>query len=199
MTTLLTDRQKEIFDFISLTLEQQGYPPSLREIAGHFGLVGTRAVEKHLIHLEQKGVIRRGTGARAIEVIGHTSRSVPILGQVAAGQPIFAEENLLGTLAVDPSVARWKRAFFLKVRGESMTGAGILPDDLVLVKPQPDAESGEIVVAMVEGEATVKRLVKQKEKILLQPANSLYQPIVISPPDILKILGKVTAVFRLSL
>lgn len=184
---------------ISKTIETQGYPPSLREIAKYFEIVGTRAIEKHLIALEKKGYLRKGKGARAIEVIGQTSgRSVPILGRVAAGSPILAEEHLLGHLMLDPTIARWKDVFLLKVQGESMKDAGILNGDLVLVKPQSDAETGETVVAMIEGEATVKRLIKRQNEIILQPENPAFSPIVITEQDsTVEILGKVVALFRL--
>ncbi len=185
---------------ICKTVETQGYPPSLREIAGHFEMVGTRAVEKHLIALEKKGFIRRGKGARAIEVTGQVSgRAVPILGKVAAGSPILAEEHLLGHLMLDPTIARWEDVFLLKVQGESMKDAGILDGDLVLVKPQSDAETGENVVAMIEGEATVKRLIKRGNEIILQPENEAFSPIVITAEDAeVQILGKVVALFRLN-
>lgn len=199
MSTLLTQRQKEVLDMISHTIESQGYPPSLREIAKYFEIVGTRAVEKHLIALEKKGYIRKGKGARAIEVLGQSSgRSVPILGKVAAGTPILAEEHLLGHLMLDPTIARWEDVFLLKVQGESMKDAGILDGDLVLVKPQADAETGETVVAMIEGEATVKRLIKREKEIILQPENPAFSPIVITEQDsTVEILGKVVALFRL--
>ncbi len=199
MTTYpLTEKQKAVLELIRKTIEAQGYPPSLREIASHFQMVGTRGVEKHLLALEKKGYIRKGRGARALEVVGlKYSRSVPILGKVAAGQPILAEENRLGTLMVDPSIARWDDAFLLKVKGESMIDAGILDGDLVLVKPQPDAESGEIVVAMVEGEATVKRLIKKRNAVTLQPENPAFFPIVMTGENgILQILGKVIGLIR---
>ena len=184
---------------ISKTIENQGYPPSFREIARYFEMVGTRAVEKHLIALEKKGFIRRGKGARAIEVIGQSSgRAIPILGQVAAGVPILAEEHLLGHLMLDPTIARFEDVFLLKVQGESMRNAGILDGDLVLVKPQADAETGETVVAMIEGEATVKRLVKRAGEVILEPENPAFSPIIITGEDEgLKIIGKVIALFRL--
>lgn len=202
MTTYsLTTKQKAVLEMIRQTVEAQGYPPSLREIAAHFHMVGTRAVEKHLLALEKKGYIQKGRGARALMVVGQKySRAVPILGKVAAGQPILAEENLLGKLMVDPSIARWNDTFLLKVKGESMIDAGILDGDLVLVKPQPDAESGEIVVAMVEGEATVKRLIKKRNRIVLQPENPAFFPIVMTGKNgILQILGKVVGLIRLDI
>ncbi|MFQ5598801.1 MAG: transcriptional repressor LexA [Nitrospiria bacterium] len=198
-TSTLTSRQKAVLDLVRQTIEKQGYPPSLREIAAHFRMVGTRGAEKHILALEKKGYIRKGSGARALEVVGQKySRSIPILGKVAAGQPILAEENRLGNLMVDPSIARCDDAFLLKVKGESMIDAGILDGDLVLVKPQPDAESGEIVVAMVEGEATVKRLIKKRSQVVLQPENPAFFPIVMTGRNgILQIIGKVVGLIRL--
>ncbi len=207
-TYSMTLRQKEVLDLINRIVQEQGYPPTLREIAGRLGLSGTRAVEKHLSALIRKGYLRKGPGARALEVVLQTAqakvaesnrsgRSIPILGRVAAGQPILAEENLLGHLTVDPALARWKDAFLLKIKGESMKGAGILDGDLVLVKPQADADSGEIVVAMVEGDATVKRLIKKKGSLLLKPENADFEPIVITEKEAsFRILGKVVSLIR---
>jgi repressor LexA len=197
MTTYLTDRQKEILDFVRKSQEKQGYPPSLREIARHFGMVGTRAVEKHLAALERKGALRKGSGARALQITGQShGRAVPIIGKVAAGKPILAEENRSGSLTLDTTIARWKDAFLLKVKGESMREIGILDGDLVLVRPQPDADSGEIVVAMIEGEATVKRLIKKRGSILLKPENPAFEPIIINENQPLQLIGKVVGVFR---
>jgi repressor LexA len=198
MTTYsLTARQNEVLQLIQKTVEARGYPPSLREIGRHFGMVGTRAVEKHLIALEKKGVLRKGSGPRALQVTGRASgRSVPIVGRVAAGRPILAEEHRLGTLLLDPAIARDKGCFLLKVKGESMKGAAILEGDLVLVKPQPDADSGEIVVAMIEGEATVKRLIRKRGQLILQPENRAFDPITMTEKDSFQILGKVIGVFR---
>jgi repressor LexA len=199
MTTFnLTARQKQILDLIHRMLEKHGYPPSGREIAKHLRIGNVWGVQKHIQALERKGYLRKGRGARALEVVGRThGRTMPVLGRVAAGKPILAEENVLGTLTVDPVVARWKDAFLLKVKGESMTGAGLLDGDLVLVKPQPDAESGEIMVAMVEGEATVKRLIKKKDHIVLKPENPNFDPMIISERDqSFQILGKVMGVIR---
>ncbi|MBI3803711.1 MAG: transcriptional repressor LexA [Nitrospirae bacterium] len=208
MPTLpLTSRQTEILDLIERAVQEQGYPPTLREIAGGLGLSGTRAVEKHLSELIRKGHLRKGPGRRTLEVISRTlkvkaeakrpGRLIPILGRVAAGQPILAEENLLGHLTVDPSLVRSKEAFLLKVNGESMKEAGIFEGDYVLVKPQSDADSGEIVVAMTEGEATVKRLIKKKGSLVLKPENAAFKPIVITEKDLtFQILGKVVSLIR---
>lgn len=204
----LTPRQKEILDLIGRSVEAHGYPPTQREIAGHFGFSGTRAVEKHLKSLIEKGYLRKGVGRRTWEITGgfpkrraaeknYAGRVVPILGRVAAGRPILAEENVLGSMMIDSSIARWRDAYLLKIKGESMNGAGILDGDLVLVRPQADAESGEIVVAMVEDEATVKRLIKKQGSILLQPENPAFEPISINRRFPAKIIGKVAGVFRI--
>jgi repressor LexA len=200
-TTYLTDRQQAILDYIHRVIDERGYPPSLRETARHFNLAGTRGVEKHLQALVKKGRLRKGSGARALEAVGRSpGRPVPILGKVAAGRPILAEENRLGTMILDASLARWEDVFLLRIQGESMKEAGILDGDLVLVKPQPDAESGEIVVAMLEGEATVKRLIKKKEQIVLKPENPRFDPIVVERQDQpFQILGKVVGMMRVQL
>src|SRR5579863_38733 len=202
----MTPRQKEILDLIDRFAREQGYPPSQREIAGYFGFSGTRAVEKHLKQLIEKGYLRKGTGNRTWEVISgakgrdvkekSSGRVIPILGRVAAGRPILAEENRLGSLTVDSSLARWKDSYLLKVRGESMQGAGILDGDLVLVKPQSDADSGEIVVALVDDEATVKRLIKKTGGALLMPEHPAFEPIAITRHSSIQIIGKVAGVFR---
>jgi len=198
MTSLITKRQQEVLEFIRHSVTDQGYPPSLREIGSHLKINGTRAVEKHLNALEKKGYIRKGIGARALEVIGHrTGRAVPIIGRVAAGRPILAEEYIEGNLIIDEKIDRGKDTFFLRVVGESMKDVGILHGDLVLVKPQPDANSGEIVVAMVEGEATVKRLIKKRKSIVLQPENDAFVPIIMTGKNgVLEIVGKVIGLVR---
>lgn len=196
-TSPLTARQKEILDFLRRTVDKRGYPPSLREVGSHFG-IAVRAVYKHIHLLAQKGYLKKGRGARAIELTERASaRAVPIIGRVAAGRPILAEENQTGTFALDLSVARWKDLFLLKVQGESMKGAGILDGDLVLVKPQPDVDSGEIVVALMEGEATVKRLIKKGGAVILQPENPAFEPIAINRQSPAEIIGRVVGVFRI--
>lgn len=199
MTTIepLTHRQQQVLTFVEKNIDGRGYPPSLREISAHLGISGTRAAEKHVAALEKKGRLSKGQGARALGVVGRAhGRSVPIVGQVAAGQPILAEENLLGSLMIDLTVARWNECFLLKVKGESMKDAGILNGDMVLVKQQPDAESGEIIVALIDGEATVKRLLKRGRSIILQPENAQFQPIWVTEHATFAIVGKVVGVFR---
>lgn len=198
MANSLTERQQAVLAFLQKYIARQGYPPSEREIARGLGTKWTRGVQLHLAALEEKGFIRRGEGARAIELTGPAQeRGLPILGRVAAGKPILAEENRAGMLPLDKSRPPWKDAFLLKVKGDSMKDAGILEGDHVLVQPRSDADSGEIVVAMVEGEATVKRLVKTEKKIHLKPENPTYPTIPVGSGDEIKILGKVIGVFRL--
>ena len=198
MKTELTKRQKEVLDFLSGYISRAGYPPTLREIAGHLRIRGISAVKKHLDALEKKGFLARGTGARAILMADlPQSVSVPILGQVAAGRPILAEENILGTLALDRSMVGPGQTFLLRVKGESMIGAGILDGDYLLVRAGTFADDGEIVVALVDHEATVKRFYHRRDKIELRPENPLYQPIILAEKEDVRILGKVMGLIRL--
>lgn len=197
MVDQLTNRQTEVLSFLNKYIGKVGYPPTLREIAKHLKINGHRAAKKHLLALERKGYLTCGRGARSIGMADQPqAASVPILGQVAAGKPILAEENILGTLALDRSVTRGGQVFLLKVKGGSMIGAGILDDDYVLVKVQAQAENGEIVVAMIEDEATVKRVFHRGDKIVLQPENPAHQPMTFTKKDNLRILGKVMGVIR---
>lgn len=199
--TNLSEKQKAILAFLQKYIAKQGYPPSEREIAKGVGIKWVRGVQHHLAALEEKGFIRRGEGARAIELTGPAKdQGIPILGRVAAGRPILAEENRIGTLPLDKSRLPWKGAFLLKVKGDSMKEGGILEGDYVLVRPQSDADSGEIVVAMVEGEATVKRLIKKKGSLILQPENPDFSPIVVTEKSgTFQIVGKVVGLFRLKI
>lgn len=182
---------------VEKSVEERGYPPSLRELAAALGLEGTRAVEKHVEALRRKGYLKKGAGARALESVGRAfGRSVPIVGRVAAGAPLLAEQNLEGALALDNSVARWDGCFLLRVQGHSMRDKAILDGDLVLVKPQADADDGETVVALLDGEATVKTLRKRGGRVSLEPANPAFKPIVVAPGTPLSLAGKVVGVFR---
>ena len=194
----LTDRQAQVLGFITDYIVGHGYPPAQREIMRRFGIRSTRGVSRHLEALEKKGCLARTRGARALTVNGlSSSRRIPIVGRVAAGQPILALENIEGTLAIDPRVVPWDGAFFLKVRGDSMIEAGIQDGDFVLVRPQSEAEKGEIVVAIVNDEATVKRFVKKGDRIELHPANPAYSPIEVTEKSgAFQIVGKVVALFR---
>lgn len=201
----LPPRQAKVLELIRESLEARGYPPSLRELAAGLKVSGTRAIEKHVQALERKGFLRRRApgrgqrgGARSIELLDRPrgGASIPVLGRVAAGRPILAEENREGTLMVDPSVARWKDCFLLRVRGQSMKDAAILDGDLVLVRPQAAADDGEIVVAMVDGEVTVKRLKRKGGRVILQPENPAFAPMELSGNETSGIVGKVVGVFR---
>jgi len=198
MTTHVTSRQKQVLDFIHSCMEDRGYAPSLREIGRHLKIKGTRAIEKHVAALERKGHLRKGVGARALGATSRpVGRTVPIIGRVAAGTPILAEENIERTITLDAGVARWKNVFGLRVKGDSMNGAAILDGDVVLVRSQATADSGEIVVAIRDGEATVKRLAREGADIFLQPANPAFQPIPAGEGSGYEIVGKVVGVLRI--
>lgn len=205
-----TKRQKQIYDFISHEVRTKGYPPSVREIAQAVGLSSPSTVHTHLASLEQKGYIKRDPSKpRAILVcqieeehaqdgeseLLNTDNfvSLPLVGQVAAGAPIFAEQNVEEVIPLPISLIGDKGSFLLKVRGESMIEAGILDGDYVVVQESPVANNGEIVVALIEDEATVKTFYREKDYIRLQPENNYMEPILVKDP---KILGKVTALFR---
>ncbi len=197
-TITLPPRQAQVLSLIRESIEDKGYPPSLRELAAGLKVSGTRAIEKHVQALERKGLRRRRGGARSIELLGRPSggRRVPIVGRVAAGVPILAEENREGELTLDPSIARWDDCYLLRVKGDSMTGAAILDGDLVLVRPQAAAHNGEIVVAMLEGEATVKRLKRERERVWLLPENPAFSRMELRNDESSGILGKVVGVIR---
>jgi repressor LexA len=200
----LSKMQQAIYDFIAQTLEEQGYPPSVREIGEAVGLKSPSTVHFHLKHMEELGVIQKGSGkGRAIALVDRPARQaqeeveapagrIPIVGNVAAGTPILAEECIEDYLTFDTG-GREGEYFALRVRGYSMRDAGILPEDLVVVHRQQQANNGEIVVALLEDEATVKRLRRENGRVLLMPENPDYQPI---DGRYASILGRVTAVVR---
>jgi repressor LexA len=195
----LTQRQRQVLQFITSFTDSSGYPPSQREIAGHLKVSGTLPVMKHLGALERKGYIRRDNVNRGITLSTPHSRpvSLPIVGTVRAGQLSTAIEDVMGYFSVDLTAVKGADCFFLKVSGDSMINAGILDGDLALVRPQPTAENKDTVVAMVDGEATVKLFHKEQDHIRLQPANSTMKPILIYPEDgEVTIVGKVIGVFR---
>ena len=193
----LTDRQAQVLQFITGYLADHGFPPTQREIMRRFKMKSTRGVARHLEALEKKGHLSRPhRGARALDVQG-SSKGIPVIGKVAAGQPILAVENIEGRIDLHRSFARWRDAFLLKVKGDSMIQAGILEGDFLLVKPQPSAEAGEVVVALLNGEATVKRFEKKGDRILLHSANPAYRPIEVTQRSgDFRIIGKAVAVIR---
>ena len=200
----LTPRQKEVLDFLKDFVMGRGFPPTLREIASHLGVKGPRGPQKALRILERKGYLRRVPGgSRALEIIGGFPGqsgevlSVPIVGRVRAGEPILAVENVEGYIRLDRSLLSSENVFLLRVQGDSMVEAHIQDGDFALVKPQPNAENGEIVVALIEDEATIKRIFKKRDLIRLEPANPAMEPIVVKKGEKrVKIVGKVVGIFR---
>jgi repressor LexA len=200
----LTKRQGEVLDFLKDYLVEKGFPPTLREIAFHFGLRGPKAPQKTLGILERKGFIRKVPGgSRAIEIISYPQfnlthiLSVPIVGKVKAGEPILAVENIEGYINLDRSLASSGDVFLLRVEGDSMIDAHIQNGDFALVKPQPNAENGEIVVALIEDEATIKRIFQKRDLLRLEPANPKMDPIVVKKGEKkVTIVGKVIGIFR---
>jgi repressor LexA len=195
----LTKRQAEIFEFINGYLDKTGYPPTVREIGKAIGLHSPSTVHAHLAKLEKSGVLKRDPAKpRAIEVLVDRAKrvvrpGVPLVGQVAAGQPILAEENIEETLEVPEMLGAEGGDYALRIRGDSMRDAGILDGDLVVVHPTEDPDNGEIVVALFDDEATVKRYFRESDSIRLQPENPDYEPIVTREVEI---LGRVIGVFR---
>jgi repressor LexA len=226
MAEALTDRQREILDFISASIVERGFPPTLREIGEHFKIRSTNGVNDHLKALEKKGHLRRedlksramrpvlpdGSGeivpmrpriaqGTNVQVLANDEdlAEIPILGKVAAGLPILAVENVSDTVKVDRVLIGGHREVFgLRIVGESMIDDGIFDGDYVFVKKTPTARSGDIVVAMIEGEATVKRYYPEGDKIRFQPANQNMQPIIVRKADFksVDIIGIVVGVYR---
>ncbi|MGH7681309.1 MAG: transcriptional repressor LexA [Candidatus Eiseniibacteriota bacterium] len=220
------DREAAILDFISESLRERGYPPTIREIGEALGIASTNGVRYYLDRLEESGRIRRdrwtsrgielqqaippeavpheiaprlhATRGRAPGAAKHSeSYEIPILGRVAAGAPILAEENIEDVLIVDGALVRPGKHFALRVRGDSMKNAGILDKDLVIVRHEAEVKSGEIAVVLIGDEATVKRFFPRRDKILLLPENDDYQPIEVRPtdPDV-RVAGRVVGVIR---
>ena len=189
--------QRKILDFIKREIELKGYPPSVREICHAVGLKSTSTVHAHLNQLEDRGMIRRDpTKPRALEVLDNPlsrGRTVPLVGRVTAGQPILAVENIEDYIVFPQDMLGRDELFALHVQGESMIEAGIMDGDIVVVHKQDDAENGDIVVAMLGDEATVKRIFYEKDGVRLQPENPTMKPIY--APSV-EVLGKVTALFR---
>jgi repressor LexA len=226
MADALTQRQRDILDFISASIVERGFPPTLREIGEHFSIRSTNGVNDHLKALEKKGHLRRedlksramrpvlpdgsgevvplrrsamGTGVMEVIQANDDLAEVPILGNVAAGQPILAVEQATDTVRIDRVLIGGHREVFgLRIVGESMIEDGILDGDYVFVKKAPTARTGEIVVAMIEGEATVKRYFPEGDVIRFQPANCNMQPILVRREDFksVDIIGVVVGVYR---
>jgi repressor LexA len=212
---MLSKRQREIFDFVVKYADKHGYPPTVREIGEAVGLASPSTVHAHLANLERAGMLRRDpTKPRALEIVGrgHASATaaaepvrpasepprLPLVGEIAAGGPLLAEENIEEYLAVPEPLSRGGDEFLLRVKGESMVEAGILPGDYVVVRRQQNAQDGDVVVALAgddeaADEATVKRFFRENGRIRLQPENSSLESLY---PEHVQILGKVIGVFR---
>jgi repressor LexA len=212
MKKQLTERQEEILTFIQQFQQENGYPPTLREIGKRFGISSTFGVKRHLEALTKKGYLNilsnasRGISINRDEVETsaqinlrdiNNNFKIPIIGRVAAGSPITAEENVEGSIVIDPMFFNKDLdSFALKVKGESMIEAGIFEGDLVIISPKATVLNGDIVVARVDDEVTVKIYENKNNNIRLLPQNKLYQPIVIENKNEFSIVGKVTGVVR---
>ncbi len=197
----ISKKQEEILEYIKSEILQRGYPPSVREICEAVRLKSTSSVHSHLETLEKNGYIRRDpTKPRAIEILDDdfalTRRElvqVPVIGRVAAGEPIFAQENIMDYFPIPAEMMPNKQTFLLEVKGESMINAGILSGDYVLVQEEHTASNGDMVVALIEDGATVKRFYREEGVIRLQPENDFMDPIIVRD---VTILGRVIGVFR---
>jgi repressor LexA len=204
--TDLTERQRQILDLILETVNRRGYPPSVREIGEAIGLSSPSTVHSHLSSLVEGGYLRRDpTKPRAIEVVDNGAtgtelrrapvRDVPLVGRIAAGSPILAEEDIEEIFPLPTQLVGNDPVFMLRVRGDSMIGAGIFDGDFVVVRRQPEARNGEIVAALIDGEeATVKRFRREADRVVLLAENPAYEPIVLRGG--VEIIGKVVAVLR---
>jgi len=208
----LTDRQEEILNFIQQFLQENGYPPTLREIGKRFDISSTFGVKRHLEALTKKGYLNiLSNASRGITItrdefestasinINETNNfgKIPIIGRVAAGSPITAKENIEGSVVIDPSfIKKDDGSFALKVKGDSMIEGGIFEGDLVIISPKANAVSGDIIVARIDDEVTVKIYENKNQQIRLIPQNKIYEPIIIKNKNEFSIVGKVTGVVR---
>ncbi len=207
----LTERQKEILKFIKEFVRENGFPPTLREIGKSFEISSTFGVKRHLDALEKKGHVRiESNASRGIAIVQQEGEmdiaastrddfftKIPIVGRVAAGSPILAMENIEGSVIIDPSfIKKAEDAFALRVRGDSMINAGIFEGDVVIVSPNQKGKNGDIIVAMLDDEVTVKRLDKKNNNIRLLPENEDFHPIQITEKNRFSIIGKVKGVVR---
>ena len=201
----LTETQRKVLNFLKNYLREKGFPPTLREIASHFGLKGPKAPRKPSTSWRGRDTSEKFLGVRgplrfwsiSSSALQGQILSIPIVGNVRAGEPILAVENIEGYINLDRSLVSSEDVFLLRVQGDSMIEAHIQDGDFALVKPQPNAENGEIVVALIEDEATIKRIFKKRDLIRLEPANPSMEPIVIKKGEKkVTIVGKVVGIFR---
>lgn len=209
MKTELTEKQQEILNFIQEFIELNSYSPSYREIGKHFGIASTFGVKRHIDALIKKGCLNSESNfSRTLSIINNESHpapkisadnsiEIPVVGRVAAGFPILAQENIEGTLTLDSSlISKFKGCFGLKVKGDSMINAGIFEGDTVVINPQSSADNGEIIVALLGDEATLKRFGKVNNSLVLIPENDKYPIISLNNREDFSIIGKVIGVFR---
>jgi repressor LexA len=199
----LTRRQQEVLDFIVATIDTTGHPPTVPEISEHLALCSPRAAECHLDALEHKGLIHRQHGrSRGIALLppalseAPAGREIPLLGRIAAGTPLLAVENIVGTIVVDPGLRRGGELFALEVSGDSMSGDLIASGDRVVIRRQETVEPSEIAAVLVDGEATLKRVCPFLDEVILKASNPSVPDIVVRPPAQAAILGKVVALIR---
>src|SRR5436853_2269271 len=204
LTNELTERQTRILNYIRDVSKSRNYPPSVREIGEAVGLSSSSTVHNHLTQLERRGLIKRDPSkSRTVQLVQDAEMdqkrrnavSVPVVGNVAAGSPILAEQNIEDHILLSPDLAK-DGYFLLRVRGDSMINAGILEGDLVLIRPQQEASNGSIVVALVEGEATVKRFERSDGRVKLIAENPAYQPIVSNNVSLVGVVRGVIRLFR---
>lgn len=207
MKTKLTVRQNEILQFIQNSIQENGFPPTLREIGREFEIASTFGVKRHVDALIKKGYLKTESNtSRTISVVGNSQLSknnddtfleIPVVGRVAAGYPVLAEENIENTLKIHKEmIGRYTNCFSLKVRGDSMINAGIMEGDFVIANQQREVKNEDIVVALLGDEATLKRYRKDKNEIFLIPENKNYDPIKVTGKENFSIVGKVITVFR---
>jgi repressor LexA len=207
MARELTKRQHTVLETIRAWIRERGYPPTIRELGKQLGIKSLRGVTTHLDAIAKKGFLKREPKARSISLVDlmapfEQALRVPIVGRIRAGEPVLAQEQVEGHVVVDggwigasPS-AQPPQHFALKVCGDSMINAGILDGDYVIIRQQPTADNGEIVVALLGDEATVKRFFKEGDQVRLQPEHPTMEPVVVTPEQAVAVLGKVVAVFR---
>jgi repressor LexA len=194
----LTERQRQVLDYIREATRRDGYPPTVREICTELDLSSPSTVHAHLANLERQGYLRRDPSKpRALELADdyRPPRPLPLVGRVAAGMPLLAEQNVEEYLDVPSVLRKGDDDFVLRVRGDSMADAGILDGDFIVVHQQESAQNGEIVVALVEDEATTKRFFRDDDCVRLEPENELYEPILLDA-DAVTVVGRVVGVLR---
>lgn len=194
----LTERQQQVLNYVSSCLDQNSCPPTLREISEHIGTAGTVTAMRHLEALEKKGYVQRREGSRGIALTNRPNIPVPlpVVGTVRAGAPEPAIEDISDYVSVDPSWIKGTGCFFLQVKGDSMIEAGILDGDLALIQPQPIADNGQIVVAMIDGEATLKHFYREEDHVRLEPRNRNMASIIVSEAEGFTIIGKLLKTVR---